>query len=91
MFIIRANYNEIKLWRTKRANEEPNRKNELGKENEIFFKKVNEKYYDLNSQWYKNANKFSKKVIIFDDKEQEYILNEIKKNILLYLKQTTKY
>ena len=91
LFIIRANYNEIKLRRTKRANEEPNRKNELGKENEIFFKKVNEKYYDLNSQWYKNANKFSKKVIIFDDKEQEYILNEIKNNILLYLKQTTKY
>ncbi len=78
LFLLTANDEIIKKRREKRSLKEDLRKSEM--DNHYFFNKVNEKYQSDNFK--KFAEKFTKKLIILENKESEKTAKNIKEIIL---------
>lgn len=78
LFLLTANDEIIKKRREKRSSKVDLRKSEIN--NHAFFNKVNEKYQSNNFK--KFAEKFTKKLIILENKESEKTAKNIKEIIL---------
>ncbi|WP_406616179.1 deoxynucleoside kinase [Mycoplasmopsis hyopharyngis] len=87
LFVLRANYEEIKQRRNKRSEIDEERKSEADPKNDEFFKQVNQIYFDENLKWMFLANKFAKEIIIFDNQSKEDVKTKIKERINQAIKE----